>query len=101
MPYYNPGIRNTSYHYRYIGTSQNGETRIVRSIIHGPFTPLTVITKAFGIEEMLNKHLTEYESMQVIAMAISKIVRLLPISSLETWLYGTSLSRSMKVNLES
>jgi transposase len=107
VPYYNPGIRNTSYHYRYIGKKEEGETRKVRgilprrSLIHGPFIPLTGITKAFGIEEMLNKHLTEYESMQVIAMAISKIVRPLPASSLETWFDGTSLSRSMKVTLES
>ncbi len=107
VPYYNPRIKNTSYHYRYVGKKENGETRKVRSIlprrslIHGPFIPILDIVNAFGIEEMLKKHLTENESMQIIAMAVSKVVRPLPASSLETWFEGTSLSKSMNVNLES
>jgi len=86
---------------------ENGETRKVRiilprrSLIHGPFIPIMGIVNAFGIEEMLKKHLTEYESMQIIAMAVSKVVRPLPASSLETWFEGTSLSKSMNVHLES
>ena len=39
--------------------------------------------------------------MQVIAMAVSKVVRPLPASSLDTWFEGTSLSKSMNMNLES
>ena len=107
VPYYNPKIRNTSYHYRYVGRREDGETRKVRSIlprrslIHGPFIPIMKIVNAFGIEEMLKKHLTENESMQIIAMAVSKVVRPLPASSLEAWFDGTSLSKSMNVNLES
>ena len=107
VPYYNPKIRNTSYHYRYVGRKDNGGTRKVRSVlprrslIHGPFMPIMGIVNAFGIEEMLRKHLTENESMQLIAMAVSKVVRPLPASSLDTWFEGTSLSRSMNVNLES
>jgi len=107
VPYYNPRIKNTSYHYRYMGKKDNGETRKVRSIlprrslIHGPFIPIMSIVNAFGIEEMLKKHLTEYEAKQIIAMAVSKVVRPLPASSLETWFDGTSMSGSMNVNLES
>ena len=107
VPYYNPKIQNTSYHYRYVGRKDNGETRKVRSVlprrslIHGPFIPIMGIVNAFGIEETLRKHLTENESMQLIAMAVSKVVRPLPVSSLDTWFEGTSLSRSMNVNLES
>ena len=107
VPYYNPKIRNTSYHYRYVGRKDNGNTRKIRrilprrSLIHGPFIPIMKIVNAFGIEEMLKKHLTESESMQIIAMAVSKVVRPLPASSLETWFEGTSLSKSMNVNLES
>ncbi|MCL4345180.1 MAG: hypothetical protein M1496_02310 [Candidatus Thermoplasmatota archaeon] len=59
------------------------------------------IVNAFGIEEIHKKNLTENESMQTISMAVSKVVRPLPASSLETWFDGTSLSRSMNINLES
>ncbi len=44
--YYNPKIKNTSYHCRYVGRKDNGETRKIRSIlprrslIHGPFIPI-------------------------------------------------------------
>ncbi|MCL4480523.1 MAG: hypothetical protein M1113_03440 [Candidatus Thermoplasmatota archaeon] len=108
MPYYNPRIKNTSYHYRYTGKKEGGETNKVRSVlprrslVHGPFIPLTGIVNAIGIEEMLKKHLTENEAVQIVAMAISKVARPLPVSSLETGFEDTSLSRSMNVkNLES
>ena len=107
VPYYNPRIKNTSYHYKYIGKKENGETKKVRSVlprrslIHGPFIPLVGIINALGIEEMLKKHLTEEESREIIALAVSKIVRPLPISSIETWFDGTSLSRTMNVDLRS
>ena len=107
MPYYNPRIKNTSYHYRYVGKKDGSEIRKVRSIlsrrslIRGQFIPLLSVINVTGIEDMLKKHLTEKEAMEIIAIAISKIVRPLPVSSLDTWFEGTSLSRSMNVNLES
>lgn len=42
IPYYNPIIRNTSYHYSYVGRKDNRKTRKIRSVlpgrslIHGP-----------------------------------------------------------------
>lgn len=39
--------------------------------------------------------------MQIIAIAASKLVRTLPVSSMETCIEGTSLSKSMNVGLES
>ena len=107
VPYYNSKIQNTSYHYRYIGKKDSGEIRKIRSVlprrslIHGPFIPLMSIVDALGIGDMLKKHLTEKESREIIAIAISKIVRPLPLSSMDTWFEGTSLSRSMKVDLKS
>jgi hypothetical protein len=103
VPYYNPRIMNTSYHYRYIGKKEWGDTKKVRivllrvGLVHGPFIPLMEIVNAIGNEEMLKKHLTENEAMQIVAMAISKVARPLPVSSLETWFNGISLSRSMNV----
>ena len=44
---------------------------------------------------------THYGSMQIIAIAASKLVRTLPVSSMETCIEGTSLSKSMNVGLES
>jgi len=76
VPYYNPRIKNTSYHYKYIGKKENGGTKKVRSVlprrslIHGPFIPLVGIINALGIEEMLKKHLTEEESREIIALAV-------------------------------
>ncbi len=61
MSNYNPMINNISYHYKYIGRKDNGETRKVRSVlprrslVHGPFIPIAFIINAFGIEEMLKK----------------------------------------------
>lgn len=53
--YYNPRIKNTCYHYRYIGKKKGGETKKVRSILprrillHGPLIPLMGIVNAIGI----------------------------------------------------
>ena len=97
LPYYNPKIKNTSYHYRYVGRKDHGETRKIRSVlprgslIHGPFIPIMKIVRNMGIEEMLKKHLTETESREIIAIAVSKIVRSLPLASIGTWFEGTSL----------
>ena len=79
VPYYNPKIRNTSYHYRYIGRKDNGETRKNRSVlprrnlIHGPFIPIMKIVNDLGIADMLERYLTESESKEIIAIAVSKI----------------------------
>ena len=107
IPYYNPKIRNTSYHYRYVGRNDNGEIRKIRSVfpkrslIHGPFIPIMKIVRDIGIEEMLEKHITEMESREIIAIAVSKIVRPLPLSSTDAWFEGTSLSRTLSVDLKS
>ena len=84
VPYYNPRIRNTSYHYRYVSRKDNGKTRKIRSalpirsLIHGPFIPIMKIVNDMGIVDMLEKHLTETESREIIAIAVSKIVRHCP-----------------------
>ena len=107
IPYYNPRIRNTSYHYRYVGRKDDGGIRKIRSVlprrslIHGPFIPIMKIIDDMGIEEMLKKHLTESESREIIAIAVSKIVRPLPLASIDTWFEGTSLSRTMNADLKS
>ncbi len=62
VPYYNPRIRNTSYHYRYVGRKDNGGIRKIRSalprrsLIHGTFIPIMKIVNDMGIEDMLEKH---------------------------------------------
>ena len=54
IPYYNPKIRNTSYHYRYVGRKDDGGIRKIRSVlpmrslIHGPFIPIMKIVKEMG-----------------------------------------------------
>ena len=107
IPYYNPKIRNTSYHYRYVGRKDDGGIRKIRSVlprrslIHGPFIPIMKIIDDMGIEEMLKKHLTEAESREIIAIAVSKIIRPLPLASIDTWFDGTSLSRTMNTDLKS
>ncbi len=86
-PYYDKEIRNTKYHYHYIGKEINGATKRIRSIlprrglIYGPFIPLLRISESIGIMEMLKTYLTEDECNRVIALPISKIVRPSPQSS--------------------
>ena len=59
VPYYNPKIRNTSYHYRYVGRKDNGEIRRIRSfllrrsLIRGSFIPIMKIVNDIGIVDML------------------------------------------------
>ncbi len=72
-----------------------------RSLIHGPFIPIMKIVRDMGIEEMLEKHITETESREIVAIAVSKIVRPLPLASIDTWFDGTSLSRTLRVDLKS
>ncbi len=106
-PYYDSKIRNTKYHYRYIGTEINGEIKKIRSIlprrslIYGPFIPLLKITESIGLKEMLQRYLTEDECNRVIALAISKIVRPLPQNSISTWYDGTYLSVVIPARLSS
>ena len=107
IPYYNPKIKNTSYHYRYVGKKDDGGVRKIRSVlpkrslIHGPFIPIMKIVRDIGIEEMLEKHITEMESREIIAIAVSKIVRPLSLAIIDTWFDGTSLSVTMEVDLKS
>ena len=50
---------------------------------------------------MLKKHLTETESKEIIAIAASNNVRPLHLTSIDTWFGGTSLSRTMDVDMKS
>ena len=106
-PYYDKTIKNTKYHYKYIGTEINGKTKRIRStlprrsLIYGPFIPLLKITESIGLMEMLHRYLTEDECNRVIALAISKIVRPLPQNSISTWYDGTYLSVVIPANISS
>ena len=70
-------------------------------MIQGPLIPMMKIVRGTGIEKMLKKHLADMESMEIIAIAASNNVRPLPLSSIDTWFGGTSLSRTMDVDMKS
>ena len=107
IPYYDPVIRNTKYHYKYTGKEDKGEVKKVRSVlprrslIYGPFIPIMDIVKQLNIQDMLKSYLTDGESQKIMALAISKVVRPLPMSSIPTWYEGTYLSTVYPVNLDS
>lgn len=106
-PYYDSTLKNTKYHYKYVGKEIDGETKRVRSIlprrslIYGPFIPLLKIAESYGLMDMLKSYLTEDEGNRVMALAMSKIVRPLPQNSIQTWYEGTYLSTIMPANLTS
>ena len=56
VPYCNPRIWNTSYHYRYVGRKDHGEIRKIRSVlrrrslIHAPLIPIMKAVREMGIE---------------------------------------------------
>ena len=106
-PYYDPSTKNTKYHYRYAGKEIGDEVKKVRStlpkrsLIYGPFIPLLEIVRELGLQEMLQKHLTEQETNRIIALSLCKIVRPLPMDSIKTWYEGTYLSMEMPANLSS
>ena len=107
VPYYNPRIRNFRYHYRYLVKKDIGGERKIRSIhpqrslILSPFVPILKIVGCTGIYDIVKKYLTDKESKEIIAFAESKIVRPLPISSIDTWFWDTSLSQAMNIYMKS
>ena len=106
-PYYDPSIKNTKYHYSYVGKEDNEEVKRVRStlpkrsLIYGPFIPLLLIIQELGLQDILMAHLTPDETNRVMALSICKIVRPLPMSSIQAWYGGTYLSIAMPANLTS
>ena len=59
------------------------------------------IVNDLGIADMLKKYLTESESGEIIAIAVSKIVRPLLLATIDTGFEGTSLSRTIDADLKS
>ena len=59
------------------------------------------IVREVGIEEMLKKHLADMESMEIIAIVVSRIAWPLSLASIDTWLDSISPSRTMNVGLKS
>ena len=106
-PYYDPSLKNTKYHYSYVGKEIGGEVKRVRSVlpkrslIYGPFIPLMEIVRELGLNEMLLEHLTPQEMNRMIALSLCKIVRPLPMDSIQTWFDGTYLSEEMPANISS
>ena len=106
-PYYDKTLKNTKYHYKYVGKEVNGEARKIRSVlpkrslICGPFIPIMKIVRDMGIMDILKLYLTEQEARHVLALAISKVVRPLPQASINTWYDGTYLSVLMPASLTS
>ena len=106
-PYYDPSTKNTKYHYKYAGKEIGEEVKKVRStlpkrsLIYGPFIPLLKIVAELGLQEMLQAHLTPQETNRIIALSMCKIVRPLPMTSIQTWYEGTYLSELLPANLSS
>ena len=86
IPYYNPKIGNTSYHYRYFGRKDDDRIRKIRSILRKKEPDTWIIhsnneyRQGHGHENMPRKHITETESKEIIAVAVSKIIRPLPLT---------------------
>ena len=106
-PYYDRTLKNTKYHYKYVGKEVDGVPRRVRSdlprrsLVSGPFIPIMRVVSDMRIEDILKLHLTEPEARHELALVISKVVRPLPQASISTWYEGTHLSVLMPANLPS
>ena len=105
--YFDRILKNTKYHYKYVGKEVDGVPKGVRSVlprrslVSGPFIPIMRIVRDMGIEDILKLHLTEPETWHILALAISKVVRPLPQASISTWYEGTHLSVLMPASLTS
>jgi len=103
-PYYDPALKNTKYHYKYIGKMVDGKISKVRSTlpkasyIYGPFIPLLKIVKDLQIDTILEKFLNKQETELVLSIAMAKVVRALPIKNTALWLQGTYLSKRFNIN---
>jgi hypothetical protein len=90
-PYYDPALKNTKYHYKYIGKMVDGKISKVRSTlpkasyIYGPFIPLLKIVKDLQIDTILEKFLNKQETELVLSIAMAKVVRALPIKNTALW----------------
>ncbi len=59
------------------------------------------IVDAYSIREMLEPYLNGDEINRLLALAISKIVRPLPMRSMQAWYEGTNLSVILPANITS
>ena len=63
--YFDRTLKNTKYHYKYVGKEVGGVPRRVRSelprrsLVSGPFIPIMRVVSDMGIEAILKLHLTE------------------------------------------
>ena len=81
-----------------------GRVRITlprRSYIYGPFLPPVKIMDSLHIGEILSSITGKKRSAEIIALAMSKIVRPLPMKSIPAWIEGTHLPNLPGVNLNS
>jgi hypothetical protein len=87
-PRYEPKTRNTSYKYRYLGNNMDGKLGKVRitlprrSYIYGSFLPLIRFKDSMHLSEILSSLVGKKRSAEIIALAMSKIVRPLPMKSI-------------------
>ena len=66
--YFDRTLKNTKYHYKYVGKEVDGVPKRVRSVlprrslVSGPFIPIMRVVRDMGIEDILKLHLTEPEA---------------------------------------
>lgn len=71
------------------------------SYIYRPFPPIVKITDSLHMGEILSSITVKKGSAEIIALAMSKIVRPLPMKSIPSWIEGTHLPDLLGVNLNS
>ncbi len=106
-PKYDPKTRNTSYKYRYLGKDMDGKIGKVRvtlprrSYIYGSFLPLIRVMDTLHLSDILTPLAGKKRSAEILALAMSKVVRPLPMKSIPVWMEGTHLPDLLHVDLSS
>ena len=107
IPGYDSKAKNTAYKYRYLGKDINGKIGRVRitlpgrGYIYGSFLLLVKIMDSLHMGEILSSITGKKRSAEIITLAMSKILRPLPMKSNPAWSEGTHLPNLLGVNLNS
>ncbi len=106
-PYYDKETKKIRYHSRYLGVSNGSgigkvRARMPRNIFtYGPFIPVLRIVRKMGIDKMLESLLSNEDKNMLLALAIARAVRSLPMDLVHTWYEGTYLARELPCTITS
>ncbi len=105
--YYSPVKKRMMEHSRYVGKNVDGRPVRVRELLpgyafsYGEFVPLLRVIDNLGIRNIMMKHVSESEVNSILAVAMNRVIRRLPLSNIRSWYEDSYVSIDHKASLSS